>query len=186
MPTNYTVNIATKKDIPGIIALHQANLVVNLSATEREAGFVTTALTEEQIQTVIEQKGLFVAKNNTTIIGFIVAADWDFFKQWPIFDYMISLFPQFKFKDFIFTTTNSFQYGPICIDKNFRGQGIILSLFDYMKIHMKPHYPLSLTFINKTNIPSFKAHTEKLSWKVIDEFQYNHNQYYVLAYDMKQ
>jgi hypothetical protein len=47
-------------------------------------------------------------------------------------------------------------------------------------------YPLSLTFINKTNIPSTKAHTEKLKWTIIADFIFNNNEYYILAYDMNQ
>ncbi|MGL3001625.1 N-acetyltransferase family protein [Flavobacterium sp. RSSB_23] len=184
MPSNIIIKKATEEDIPGIVALHKANLVVNLTEVEKQGGFVTTALTVAQIQTVIQHHGLFIAKNEDAIIGFIFAADWEFFTQWPIFEYMIQLFPSFSFKNFDVTTTNSFQYGPICIDKNYRGQGIITELFEYMRIQMKEKYPLSLTFINKTNIPSYKAHTEKLAWEVIDEFHFNNNSYYVLAYDM--
>ena len=51
---------------------------------------------------------------------------------------------------------------------------------------MKSKYPLSLTFINKINIPSTKAHTEKLKWTIIKEFQFNNNEYLILAYDMNQ
>lgn len=186
MPSNIIIKTATEEDIPGIVALHKANLVVNLTEVEKQGGFVTTALTVAQIQTVIHQHGLFIAKNEDAIIGFIFAADWEFFTQWPIFEYMIQLFPSLSFKNFEVTTTNSFQYGPICIDKNYRGQGIITELFEYMRIQMKEKYPLSLTFINKANIPSYKAHTEKLTWEVIDEFHFNNNSYYVLAYDMQQ
>ncbi|MGL2988229.1 GNAT family N-acetyltransferase [Flavobacterium sp. RSSA_27] len=186
MPLNIIIKTATEDDIPGIVALHKANLVVNLTEVEKQGGFVTTALTIAQIQTVIKQQGLFIAKMEDAIIGFIIAADWEFFKQWPIFEFMMQLFPSFYFKNFEITTTNSFQYGPICIDKKYRGQGIITALFEYMRIHMKEKYPLSLTFINKTNIPSYKAHTKKLVWEVIDEFQFNGNDYYVLAYDMRE
>lgn len=185
MSSNIIIKKATEEDIPGIVALHKANLVVNLTEIEKQGGFVTTALNVAQIQTVIQHHGLFIAKNEDAIIGFVFAADWEFFTQWPIFEYMIQLFPSFSFKNFDVTTTNSFQYGPICIDKNYRGQGIITELFEYMRIQMKEKYPLSLTFINKTNIPSYKAHTEKLAWKVIDEFHFNNNSYYVLAYDMQ-
>lgn len=186
MTVSYSLKIATKEDIPGIVALHQANLVGNLDEAEKQEGFITTALTVEQIQTVIDQKGLFIAQNDNAIIGFIFASNWEFFRQWPIFEYMISLFPRFSYKNFDISEHNSFQYGPICIDKNYRGQGIIKAIFEFMRIHMVNQYPLSLTFINKTNIPSYKAHTEKLQWQVIDEFQYNTNEYYVMAYDMKE
>ena len=186
MPPKIKIGTATEEDIQGIVALHKANLVINLTAVEKQGGFVTTALTVAQIQTVIKQQGIFIAKDENSIIGFIIAADWEFFKQWPIFERMIQLFPSYSFKNFAITTTNCFQYGPICIDKNYRGQGIITELFDYMRIQMMNKYPLSLTFINKINIPSFKAHTQKLAWQVIDEFHYNNNDYYVLAYEMQQ
>jgi hypothetical protein len=55
-----------------------------------------------------------------------------------------------------------------------------------MRAHMVQKYPLSLTFINKINIPSAKAHTEKLKWTVIGDFQFNNNEYFILAYDMNQ
>ena len=54
-----------------------------------------------------------------------------------------------------------------------------------MRKNMVQHYPLSITFINKVNNRSVKAHTKKLAWTIIDEFDFNQNTYYSLAYDMK-
>jgi hypothetical protein len=34
--------------------------------------------------------------------------------------------------------------------------------------------------------PSTKAHTNKLKWTIIADFQFNNNNYYILAYDMSQ
>ncbi|MFM2369935.1 MAG: hypothetical protein RL619_2252, partial [Bacteroidota bacterium] len=31
-----------------------------------------------------------------------------------------------------------------------------------------------------------KAHTEKLNWTIIGDFQFNNNNYFILAYDMNQ
>ena len=99
---------------------------------------------------------------------------------------MISLLPELNFLDFKYDTLNSFQYGPISIHKEYRGKGLIIPFFEFMRIHMKNKYPLALTFINKTNIPSHKAHTEKLKWNIIADFEFNTNEYYILAYDMNQ
>jgi hypothetical protein len=49
---------------------------------------------------------------------------------------------------------------------------------------MLKKYPLALTFINKSNLPSIKAHTDKLHWSIIADFQFNNNSYDILAYDM--
>ncbi|TDE29249.1 GNAT family acetyltransferase [Flavobacterium ranwuense] len=173
-------------DIDGVLALQELYLVANLSEEEKAFGFVTTPFTIQQLTEVINEKDLFIAKDNNKIIAYIFAGSWDFFKQWPIFNHMSSLFSDLTFLDFEITTTNSFQYCPICIHKEYRGKGLITPLFEFMRTHMVQKYPLSLTFINKTNIPSAKAHTEKLKWTIIGEFQFNNNEYFILAYDMNQ
>ena len=38
-----------------------------------------------------------------------------------------------------------------------------------------------ITFINKNNPRSFEAHTRKLNMEIINEFQFNDNEYYELA-----
>lgn len=186
MTENIQLETAKMSDIDGVLALQELYLVANLSEEEKASGFVTTPFTVAQITEVIHQNNLFIAKDNNKIIGYIFAGSWDFFKQWPIFNYMSSLFPELNFLDFELTTTNSFQYGPICIHKEYRGKGLITPLFEFMRKHMLQKYPLSLTFINKINIPSTKVHTEKLKWTIIGDFKCNNNEYFILAYDMNQ
>ncbi len=179
------LEIAKTSDIQGILELQELYLVSNLSEEEKVAGFVTTPFNEELLEYVISQNGIFLAKLDSKIIAYAFAASWEFFSRYPIFEYMISLFPRYKFRNFDLNTTNSFQYGPVCIHKDFRGQGLIKVLFEFMRINIVEKYPLSVTFINKMNIPSTKAHVEKLKWTIIDEFDFNNNNYIVLAYDMR-
>ena len=181
---NIQLEAAKLSDIEGVLDLQKLYLVSNLTEEEKKSGFVTTPFSVEQLTYVINNEGLFIAKDNGKIIAYIFAESWDFFSQYPLFEYMISLFPKLKFLDFEITATSSFQYGPICIDKKYRGKGLINLLFEFMRINVIKKYPLSLTFINKTNIPSYKAHTEKLKWTVIADFEFNNNNYYILAYDM--
>ena len=186
MKENIQFKIATLNDIDGVLALQELYLVSNLSEEEKTGGFVTTPFTIAQLTSVIECHNLFVAKDNNKIIAYIFAGSWDFFSQWPIFKYMISLLPDLQFLDFDCNTKNSFQYGPISIHKDYRGKGLIIPFFEFMRIHMKNKFPLALKFINKTNLPSRKAHTEKLKWNIIADFQFNNNEYYILAYNMNQ
>jgi hypothetical protein len=185
MIQNTHFKVAEIEDIPGVLALQDLYLVSNLSDEEKKEGFVTTPFSVEQLTEVIRQEGLFLAIDNGCIVAYIFGASWEFFSQWPIFNYMTSLFPELSFKNFEITTTNSFQYGPICIAKKYRGQGLIQPFFEFMRIHLLKKYPLSITFINTTNMPSQKAHINKLKWEVITEFPFNNNTYLALAYDMK-
>lgn len=186
MKERLQLETAIMSDIEGVLALQELYLVANLSEEEKASGFVTTPFTVEQLTEVISKKNLFIAKDNDKIIAYIFAGSWDFFKQWPIFKYMSSLFLGLTFLDFEITTANSFQYGPICIHKEYRGKGLIMPLFEFMRAQMSQKYPLALTFINKINIPSAKAHTEKLKWTIIGDFEFNNNDYFILAYDMNQ
>jgi hypothetical protein len=186
MIESIVLEIAQLSDINGILDLQEQYLVSNLSEEEKKSGFVTTPFSVAQLTQIIGQEGLFVAKDKQRIIAYIFAGSWNYFSQWPIFNHMTSLFPKLQFRDFEITTTNSFQYGPICIDKKYRGQGLINRFFEFMRMHVVKKYPLSITFINKTNIPSKKAHTEKLAWIIIGEFEFNSNNYYILGYDMSE
>ena len=45
-----------------------------------------------------------------------------------------------------------------------------------------PKFPIGVTFINKINERSFAAHTRKLNLDIIDEFEFNGNSFYTLAF----
>ena len=179
-------SIGTTADIPGILALQEKYLYNNLSEEERKRGFVTTPFTAEQIEEVIQQNGIFIATNaEGGIIAYAFAASWKYFEQWEIFKFMVSRFPQLSFQGGVLTTENSFQYGPVCIDIPYRGTGLLNQLFEEMRIEFVKVYPISVTFINKVNKVSTKAHTKKLGWEVIDEFGFNGKEYIGLAFDMR-
>ena len=180
-----TTRLGTTSDINGILSLQEKNLYSKLNEDERKNGFVTTPFTVSQMEEILEQNGLFVALNEqNNIVAYVFAGSWKYFEQWEIFNFMVSRFPQLSFQGQAITTENSFQYGPICIDKNYRGQGIINLIFEEMRLELLKKYPISVTFINKVNVISEKAHTKKLGWEIIDEFQFNNNTYIGLALDM--
>lgn len=184
MLKNILLEIANTSDISGILELQELYLVSNLDDDQKKSGFVTTPFTVNLLKEVVANQGIFIAKSNNKIVAYAFAASWAFYSQWPIFEYMISMFPRYKFHNFDMNTITSFQYGPVCIHKDFRGQGLIKNLFEFMRINIVKKYPIAVTFINKINIPSTKAHVEKLKWTIIDEFSFNNNDYIVLAYNM--
>ena len=178
--------IGNKNDITGILSLQEKYLFRNLTDEERKSGFVTTPFTVNQIEEIFKQNGIFVADNeNDVIIAYAFAGSWKYFEQWEIFNFMVSRFPKLSFHGREITTENSFQYGPVCIDKAYRGKGLLNLIFEEMRIEFFKKYPISVTFINKVNGISEKAHTKKLGWVIIDEFEFNDKTYIGLAFDMK-
>ncbi len=146
-------------------------------------GFVTTPFTPELIQELIAFNGAHVALEEDQIVGYVFSGSWQFYSKWPIFEHMVSRFPALHFHQHKITTENTFQYGPICIDMAFRGTDLLYQLFEASRISLNKKYATGVTFINKINKRSYEAHTIKLGLIVIDEFSFNDNEYWMLAFD---
>jgi hypothetical protein len=176
------IRTATESDFTGILDLQARNLFANLASTELPGGFVTTPFSSDLLRLLLIQNGVFVAANEQQIIGYLLAGDWAFFSQWAIFKVMIDRLPQLIYQGQQLTVDNSFQYGPICVDRSIRGSQVFPELFNLMRVSFAPKFPIGVTFINKINERSFAAHTRKLNLDIIDEFEFNGNSFYTLAF----
>ena len=176
---------AGMEDIPGIAALQQKYHVSTISDEDRPDGFVTTLFSEAQFAGLIEQEnGLAIALDGEKVVAYAMAASWQYWSAWPLFQYMIADLPKTEYLGQRLSTENSYQYGPICIHRDYRGTEVLPNLFEFSRTQMAERFPILITFINQINPRSYKAHTEKLGLDVIKTFEFNNNQYYELGYDM--
>jgi hypothetical protein len=173
---------ALEADIPGVLALQEANLFENLTDEQKAAGFVTTRYTVEQVQALIDENGLFVAHDGGAVVGYAVAASWQFLSQWPIFPHMIARLIGRDLFGTAISEANTFQYGPVCVDATRRGTDLFPRLFENMRQNLSLRYPVGLTFINRVNGRSFRAHTAKLGLEVVDEFSFSGRDYFSLGF----
>ncbi|NJL52977.1 MAG: hypothetical protein HC930_13640 [Hydrococcus sp. SU_1_0] len=70
------------------------------------------------------------------------------------------------------------------MDRTWRGSGAFPQLFVTMRSSLAERYPIGITFINRLNQRSLKAH-QKLNLEIIDEFEFNQGSYYSLAFPTK-
>ncbi len=175
---------ATIADIPQIESLQKRYHVSFINEEEKKNGFVTTLFTPEQLTELIEQEdGISLACDGDKVVAYAMAGSWQFWSKWPLFQYMIADLPNTQYLGQTLTTENSYQYGPVCIDMAYRGQGVLQALFAHSARQMNQRYPILITFINHVNPRSYKAHTEKVGLEVIKNFSFNGNNYYELGYD---
>ncbi len=182
LPLAPIVRIATEADIDGILALQSQNLYLNLSSDELADGFVTTPFTPDLIRDLLDRDGVFIAEVGGKIVGYVLAGGWDFYAQWEIFRLMISRLPDLSFQGEKIDIDRSFQYGPVCIDRTFRGSGILSQLLELIHSSFKDRLPIGVTFINQLNQRSLAAHHRKLGFEIIDEFEFNNGNFYTLAF----
>lgn len=178
------LKIAQMEDIEKILELHFKYQIDSINEEDKKDGFITTAFTKEQIKELITlEQGIFVAIENEKVIAYVMSASWNFWSRWPMFAFMIEDLKNIEYKGKRLSVENSYQYGPVCVDKEYRGKGILEKLFEFARISMSKKYPILVTFINKINQRSYQAHTKKIGLEVIKEFSYNNNNYYELVYD---
>lgn len=176
---------ATLEDIPAVSKLQERYHVSTINPEDKADGFVTTLFTDQQFKELIEKEnGLAIACDDDKVIGYAMAASWEYWSEWPLFAYMIEDLPNTEYLGQVLSTENSYQYGPICIDKPYRGTDVLPNLFEFSRSQMKDRYPIMVTFINQINPRSYAAHTRKLGMDLIKSFEFNNNQYYELGYDM--
>jgi hypothetical protein len=176
------LQIAKSSDIDDVLNLHYKYQVDSIANKDKADGFVTTPFTKEQMTDLInKENGLFIAKNDDAVVAYVMAASWEFWSKWPMFEFMIKDLPNLEYNGHKLNTENSYQYGPICIDKSVRGTGVLEKIFDYAKNRMSARFPVLVTFVNKSNERSYQAHKRKLGLDVIQEFEFNGNHYYEMA-----
>lgn len=178
-----TIKQATKQDIEAIMQLQEKYHVSNLTEEEKQTkGFVTMKVTHEQFSYLTSKGGVFIAVTETgDLAAYALTSDWTYYSQWAIIQEMERLLPEFSFEKMAITTKNSFQYGPVCIDEAFRGQGILEQLFKAIEVVYAPHFALAITFINKQNERSMRAHARQTPLSIVGDFDFNGNQFAALA-----
>ena len=179
--------LATMTDIPAIESLQQTYHVNTIADEDRADGFVTTLFGADQFRLLIEQEGgLSIAVDGDRVVGYAMAASWEYWSAWPLFQHMIEDLPTMEFLGQPLSVTNSYQYGPICIEKSYRGTPVLPNLFEFSRRQMMDRYSIMVTFINQNNPRSLRAHMDKLKLIILKPFSFNNNEYYALAYNMTQ
>lgn len=81
--------LAKINDIDELLVLQKKFHVDTISPEDKPDGFVTTKLTEDQWKSLIEdEKGVSVLideDKDDKIVGYALAASWDYWKVWPLF-----------------------------------------------------------------------------------------------------
>ncbi|MFR5734039.1 MAG: hypothetical protein ACLUD2_21135 [Clostridium sp.] len=92
---------------------------------------MTTRLSDQQFEDlIVNRKGVTLAKDeNGTVKAFALAAGWDYWMQVPIMKRMTEVLPDMPFEGTALDETNTYQYGPVCVDVSVRGTGVFEGIF---------------------------------------------------------
>jgi len=155
----------------------------NLNPQEQQDGFLSIEYSSDQLERLNNELGISVAVEDDHLAGYLIAQTMDFALQSPLIITMVKRFPDSLHRARQLSGFRSFIYGPVCINKESRGQGILEGLFNVMLQTLKGQFDVGVAFVSECNPRSLYAHREKLGMKVVDEFEFNGQQYNTLVFD---
>ena len=178
-----TIRQATIHDVEALLNLQNKYHVSKLTEAEKqEKGFVTMWVTPEQFTFMTQRGSVFVAiSDDNQLAAYALKIEWAYASQWAIINRLEEALPTFRLENQAITVQNSCQYGPVCIDEDFRGKDILTRLFEAIQKASAANFPIILTFINHQNERSLRAHAKKTPLSIVGDFGFNNNNYAALA-----
>ncbi len=160
----------TDESLLQILDLQKRNLKKYLSDAEKESqGFVTAEHTFEQLKKINDAEPCVIINDNGKIIAYAIAMVESAANDMPVFDDLFSTVSSLTYKNQPMTSYKYIFVGQLCIDKNFRGQGLVEKLYAFYKEELKAKYDFAVTDISEHNPRSLKAH-QKSGFEVIHTF----------------
>jgi hypothetical protein len=171
---------ASSADFQGILSLQQKNFIHNLTDSEKKDGFLSIEFTKEQFETMNNQAGIVVCKNKEIIYGYLCASLPNFNKSFELPAAMIALYPRFSYKEKPLDQYRSIVAGPWCIERNSRGKGIFINMWNFLNEILAKEIELITTFVSIHNLRSLYA-AKKVGMEEITTFEFNKKEFCLLA-----
>jgi acetyltransferase (GNAT) family protein len=176
------VRRATPLDMDGILQLQAASFIGNLSAEDREDGFLSMEFTLQQFDSMARDCALIVAVEHDQVVGYLCSASVDYCGQFPLLAALLQRFPDLRYAEQPLDSYRTFVYGPVCIARSQRGRGLLRALYQELLRAISSRYDLGVALISKDNPRSFEAHVRKLGMTPVGDYEFRRQQYDIVAF----
>ncbi len=184
MITYTTVN--SKSDLECILKLQKSNLSQNLNIDEIQTqGFVTVHHTFDSLKKLNDNEKHVIAKDHDKVIGYVLAMTKYSKFDIPILFSMFNLFDIVLYKDKKISDFNYILVGQVCVDKDYRGQGILDNCYTVYKELYKSKYDFAITIIAHTNSRSLNAHRRIGFDEIYTYYESDKTKWIVVLWDWK-
>ena len=164
------VTVSTEEELKGILDLQQRNLAPNLTAEEMKSqGYLTVSHTLDILKKMHALEPSLVVKDGQAVVAYALAMTPALKVEFPILDPLFDLFIKIDYKGKKITDYNYMVIGQTCIDKNYRGKGILQKLYATYINRFKSKYDIAITEIATKNSRSRHAH-EKIGFVTVHEY----------------
>jgi hypothetical protein len=173
---------AQARDYAAILRLQSANYIGNLSEGERGEGFLSAEFSQEQIEQIASELGIVIAVDAGIVAGYLCAFRNQFNHGSPVLTKMFECYDRLRFQEKPLHSWNTYVYGPVCIDRMYRGRGLLKGLYEAQKRGLTGRFEVGVAFVSRDNPHSLRAHIVGLSMTEVGDFEAKGNTYVVLAF----
>lgn len=170
------------RDLPSLLELQESNLFENLPMEQHKDGFLSARFAVEQFAQMNREAAVVVAEDDGRIVGYACSAGVDFSRQFPILDAMITTFGRLTYLGTTLIDARVCIYGPVCVDRSFRGRGVLRGLISGLKAELAGQFDVAAAFISKVNSRSLGAHVDGLGMTVLGDYAFEAGRYWIVAF----
>jgi predicted GNAT superfamily acetyltransferase len=157
------IGTATERDLDGMLALQEAN-------QPERGGTLSAHLSRSQLQAMLSDLPLIVARRGDAIVGYLLAASKETVAEVPVVRAMLATYAG---------APGAYVYGPIVVAGSERGRGLAQRLFESLRSRLAGRE--GILFIRAENSASLRAH-EKMGVVPRGRFRHNEREFVVLSY----
>jgi len=168
------------EELKQIIRLQGSNLSSSISQNEKEKeGFVTVQHDLDILTKMHERQPHIIAKYDDKVVGYALSMVKDFKNDIEV------LKPMFVKIDTLLNKERSYiVMGQICIDKEYRKQGIFRGLYHKMRSELNNQYDFLITEVASSNNRSLQAHYA-IGFKDILVYESDKTTWHLLQWDWR-
>ena len=149
----------SKTDLDGILSLQKENLAQGLSREEIQSqGFVTVNHTYDLLKKLNDREKHVIGKDGSKVIAYVLAMTQQSRNDIPILIPMFEVFDKTRINGKSVSDHNYIVVGQVCVDKNYRGQGIFDRCYEAYRNEYRDKYDFAITEIASHNTRSLAAH----------------------------
>lgn len=171
---------STLEELEQIRELQLQNSSQNITYEEKlQEGFVTVQHTVALLEQMNTACAHIIAKEGEKVVGFALVMLSNFRNEIEV------LIPMFERIDALLPPNKSYVImGQVCVDKNYRKQGIFRGLYDFYRTQLQHEFDYLITEVAAINQRSMNAH-ESIGFKKIDSYEEDGINWNIMLWDWK-
>jgi GNAT superfamily N-acetyltransferase len=181
---NVTITSGTQ-DLQQILKLQKKNLIRNLSKEEIQSqGFVTVDHSLEVLEKMNQLAPSVIIKDQEQVVAYALTMLCESKDLVPELESMFERLASLQWKNKQLNAYSYYVMGQICIDKDYRGQGLFDQLYQKHREVYQSRFHFIVTEVATRNLRSLKAHL-RVGFETINTYTDELDEWAVVVWDWR-